>query len=82
LAHGKYPESPDALTPQFLAKLPHVVINGQPLKYRRADSAFVLYSVGWNETDEGGKVELAKGKNPRPDQDKGDWVWTYPAKAD
>ena len=80
LAHGKYPETLDALAPQFMAKLPHDVINGQPLKYRRTDDAsFVLYSVGWNEQDDGGTVALYKsGKNIK--WKEGDWVWRYPAK--
>jgi hypothetical protein len=79
LAHGEYPESLDALTPQFFDKLPHDVINGQPLHYRRtSDGQFVLYSVGWNETDDGGVVGLHK--DGRVDRDTGDWVWRYPAK--
>ena len=62
LAHGEYPESLDALAPQLLKQLPHDIINGQPLHYRRtADGQFVLYSVGWNETDDGGVVGLTKG---------------------
>lgn len=81
LAHGEYPESPDALVLQFLAAVPHDVIGGQPLKYRReADGRFVLYSVGWNETDDGGKVVVGKGAAPMPDYRAGDWVWQYPAK--
>jgi hypothetical protein len=79
LAHGEYPESLDALAPQFFDKLPHDVINGQPLHYRRtSDGQFVLYSVGWNETDDGGVVGLHK--DGRVDRDTGDWVWRYPAK--
>jgi hypothetical protein len=35
LAHGEYPKSLDALVPQFITKLPHDIINGQPLHYRR-----------------------------------------------
>jgi hypothetical protein len=78
LAHGNYPETLDSLTLQFIAQLPHDLINGQPLKYRRTDDGrFVLYSVGWNETDDGGKVELTKSGNA--DINKGDWVWRYPA---
>ena len=62
LAHGEYPESLDALAPQFMEKIPHDIINGQPLHYRRtSDGQFVLYSVGWNETDDGGVVVLTKG---------------------
>jgi hypothetical protein len=53
------------------------------LKYRRTDDGqFVLYSVGWNETDDGGTVAMRKGKTPSVNQDEGDWVWRYPAKAD
>jgi hypothetical protein len=69
LAHGKYPEKLDDLVPQFIAKLPHDVIGGQPLKYRRtADGQFVLYSIGWNETDDGGQFCSFP-------YDKGDWGW-------
>lgn len=79
LANGSYPESLDALLPRFITKLPHDVINGQPLKYRRTDDGrFVLYSVGWNEADDGGIVAMKKGKTPAVDQDKGDWVWQLP----
>jgi hypothetical protein len=89
LARGEYPESLDALAPQFIAKLPHDVINGQPLKYRRtsdpssqssdaASGQFVLYSVGWNERDDGGVVVFTKGG--AVDNNQGDWVWRYPQK--
>ena len=81
LAHGQYPESLEPLEPQYISALPHDVINGQPLKYRHAaDGQFVLYSVGWNETDDGGVVILNKGANPGVNFDDGDWVWRYPAR--
>ena len=80
IAHGEFPESLDAFAPQFIAKLPHDVINGQPLHYRRTtDGEFVLYSVGWNETDDGGVVGLTQGGSV--DINKGDWVWRYPVRA-
>ncbi|MGB8369975.1 MAG: hypothetical protein ACLPYZ_13545 [Limisphaerales bacterium] len=89
LANGKYPEMLDALVPQFIEKLPHDIINGQPLHYRRTDDPpsqgsgaaggkFLLYSVGWNETDDGGQVAFTKSGSV--DREKGDWVWRYPAK--
>jgi hypothetical protein len=79
LAHGAFPESPDVLSPQFISELPHDVINGQPMKYRREiNGQFVLYSVGWNETDDGGVVVLKKGSSPVVDLEQGDWVWRYP----
>ena len=86
LAHGSYPESLGSLVPQFIAQLPNDLINGQPLHYHRtADGQFVLYSVGWNETDDGGVVGYAEKSSPREespsrvDIDKGDWVWSSSA---
>jgi hypothetical protein len=81
LAHGEYPESLDVLAPQFIAQVPHDVIGGGPLHYRlTSDGQFVLYSVGWNEKDDGGVVVLGKGETPSVDNNQGDWVWRYPAK--
>jgi hypothetical protein len=76
LANGQYPDNPDILVPKFISQLPHDVISGEPYKYRRTnDGQFVLYSVGWNETDDGGVA----GQTLFDDQ-AGDWVWQYPAK--
>ena len=79
LAHGEFPDSLDALAAQFPDGIPHDVIGGQPLHYRRTDDGqFVLYSVGWNERDDGGIVGLFKSGGA--DINKGDWVWRYPQK--
>ncbi|HEY3930862.1 MAG TPA: hypothetical protein VGM58_00665 [Verrucomicrobiae bacterium] len=85
LANGNYPDSLDAIAAQFPNGIPHDIINGQPLHYRRtSDGQFVLYSVGWNEMDDGGAVVFKKGgsnqSSPETDTDKGDWVWRYPSK--
>jgi hypothetical protein len=74
LAHGEYPETLDALAPQFIAQIPHDIIGGGPLHYRRTDGGkFLLYSIGWNETDDGGQVGLSN--YGYTDTTKGDWVW-------
>lgn len=79
LAHGNYPETLDELSPQFIAQVPHDIIGGQPLHYRRTDDGqFVLYSIGWNEKDDGGEITLKQ--NGAPDWENGDWVWQYPQK--
>jgi hypothetical protein len=79
LATGQIPQNLEQLTPRFLATIPHDLINGEPLKYRTTGEQFVLYSVGWNETDDGGEVGLNKGGNFDPN--KGDWIWRYPAET-
>ena len=83
LTHGQFPETLDALIPQFADKIPHDLITGEPLKYHRTeDGYFVLYSVGWNGKDDGGKTVLTNDKEKfrRVDITQGDWVWPYPAK--
>jgi hypothetical protein len=74
LAKGQFPDTLDALVPQFISQLPHDVFTAGPYKYRRTDNRqFVLYSVGWNERDDGG----VPGKTLF-DEKEGDWVWQYP----
>ena len=81
LAAGQYPETLAALAPRFIDKLPRDVISGELPKYRRTeDGRFVLYSVGWNETDDGGVIAVTKDRVPRQKVTEGDWVWQYPAK--
>jgi len=76
LVHGRYPATLDELTSQFISILPNDLINGQPLHYRRTDDGkFVLYSIGWDEKDDGGQVILSK--DGRATWEKGDWVWKY-----
>ncbi len=77
LAHGEYPETLDALAPQFIAQIPHDVIGGKPLHYHRTDGGkFLLYSIGWNETDDDGQIGLTE--YGYADTTKGDWVWPNP----
>jgi hypothetical protein len=76
LANGQFPEKLEALEPHFISPLPHDVLTGEPYKYRLMDDGrFVLYSLGWDEKDDGG----VPGRNLFDDK-QGDWVWTYPAK--
>jgi len=79
LAHGAYPSSLDALVPAYLDTLPHDIMNGEPYHYLlRPDGTFLLYSVGWNQTDEGGKINGLSYDPKAPDYTQGDWVWPTP----
>ena len=79
LAESRYPDNLNALVPRFVAVLPHDIINGQPLKYRRTDnSRFMMYSVGWNEKDDDGVVATRSDNHKSQDVEQGDWVWQYP----
>jgi hypothetical protein len=82
LKHGQLPDSLNSLAPDFVTNLPHDIINSQPLRYHTAaDGHYALYSVGWNQKDDGGVVQSSKGVEPDqmrgdPNQKEGDWVWT------
>ena len=73
LVHNCYPETLNALTPQFIDKIPADIIGGQPLKYRIDKKQFVLYSIGWNAKDDGGIADLRNDGSPNPET--ADWVW-------
>jgi hypothetical protein len=82
LARGEYPDFLTPLETQFITRLPHDIIDGQRLHYRRtANGQFLLYSIGWNETDDGGNVVMDSTGSPvRAVWKWGDWVWRYPEK--
>jgi hypothetical protein len=52
---GQYPESLQNLVPALLPQLPTDPFTGHPYIYRREGSGFVVYSVGSNLQDDGGK---------------------------
>jgi hypothetical protein len=80
LAEGKLPASLDVLSPRFIAAIPGDVIDGKPLRYRLdSNGGYVLYSIGWNQTDDGGVPAWSKDKKS-VDSGQGDWVWQMAAK--
>jgi hypothetical protein len=71
LARGSIPERLEDLVPDFVDFIPLDVFTGEPPQYRPTGSrGYVLYSVGWNEVDDGGKLAKAGF-----DSKEGDWVW-------
>jgi hypothetical protein len=54
LDRGEPPKSLEALVPEYLASVPTDPNGDGPLKYRRTDSGYLLYSVGLNGRDDGG----------------------------
>ena len=78
LAEGEYPDGLDALAPRFIQRVPSDLINGQPLIYRRGQNGtFRLYSVGWNESDDGGVLGYSSHEG-NVDPHLGDWIWAGP----
>jgi hypothetical protein len=59
--HGGYPDSLAALTPTLLPAVPPDRMTGRPVRYRLVDGKPLVYSVGADRDDDGGKLAL----NPR-----------------
>jgi hypothetical protein len=65
--HGRYPTKLDDLAPTYLAAVPNDLFSEKPLIYRPADKGYLLYSVGVNGQDEGGRWldDDPRGDDPR-----------------
>lgn len=64
LMHGRLPELLDDLVPEFLAEIPNDPFGDGPVMYKRLDTGFVVYSIGVDEEDDGGK-EQGRDENGR-----------------
>lgn len=85
---GRYPSTLDELVPSYLPSLPIDPLNGEPLRYRLLNGSPVLYSVGDDRDDDGGRLPLTRQQQPdtsyipdfgsrqTPPRD-GDWI-AYP----
>jgi len=65
LACGALPQTLDELVPRFLPGVPPDPFDGKPLRYKHLERGYTVYSVGPDETDDGGQERppSAKGKS-------------------
>lgn len=55
LAAGKLPDSLADLIPTYLDAVPKDPFDGKELRYKKLETGFVVYSIGEDESDDGGK---------------------------
>jgi hypothetical protein len=55
--HGRYPAKLNELATKYLTTVPDDLFSGKPLVYRPAEKGYLLYSVGINGIDEGGRCK-------------------------
>ncbi len=53
--HGAYPAALDELSPKYLAEIPQDPFSGDKLHYQLENGGYLLYSVGPNGKDDGGR---------------------------
>jgi len=77
---GQYPENfSELVSTGYMNNLLIDPFSGQPLVYRKTKDEFILYSVGMDFKDDGGRLGLNSRGEPRMWSDNGDWVfWPMP----
>jgi hypothetical protein len=66
---GAYPATLADLVPKYVAEIPRDVFNGAGLHYQANGGGYLMYSVGGNGKDDGGKTMYDREKSKNP----GDW---------
>ena len=81
LANGHLPQNLQELSPKYVDSVPNDLMDGNALKYKPdGKGGYIVYSVGWNSTDDGGQLAWRKDKKGgEVDAAKGDWVWLMAA---
>ena len=92
--HGDWPDALSALSPTYLPSIPVDRLTGAPVKYRVKDAGPVVYSVGVDGDDDGGRPPVERdgdivnemaspkqysGESMAEEAYDGDWVlWPVP----
>ena len=72
LAAGKLPESLSELVPSYLESVPKDPFDGNEIRYKKLEAGFVVYSIGEDLSDDGGKE-----KPPRRTSESPTWDVTF-----
>ena len=72
LASGKLPDKLAGLVPTYLQSVPKDPFDGNELRYKRLEPGFVVYSIGEDLSDDGGKE-----KPPRKTKESPNWDVTF-----
>jgi len=69
LATGKLPDSLSNLVPTYLDAVPKDPFDGKDLRYKKLETGFVVYSIGEDGNDDGGKEKPRKKVRPPAPED-------------
>jgi hypothetical protein len=57
LAEHRWPDTLEALVPRYVKAVPTDPFDGKPLRYRRTSDGVVIYALGPDRQDDGGKLD-------------------------
>jgi len=80
LANGKFPVTLAECDAKFLPAQPVDPFSGKPLVYKQEGAGFILYSIGENMKDDGGKPEPCDATPGVKEKKEWDLVWKFDAK--
>jgi len=69
LAAGKLPDTLAELIPTYLDAVPKDPFDGKDLRYKKLETGFVVYSIGEDGNDDGGKEKPRKRTDPPAPED-------------
>jgi hypothetical protein len=78
LEHGRWPDAIHTLAPRFLPAAPVDPFTGHELILKKLDDGLAIYSLGSDQTDNGGRFEL-RGRDD-PGYDLGYRLWNEDAR--
>jgi hypothetical protein len=81
LAHHRWPDTLAELTPNYLGTVPADPYDGKSLRYARHRDVFVVYALGPDGKDDGGKPEALNQFEKNEGYDVGFRLWDVPARS-
>jgi len=71
LAHDRLPASLSEMVPQYLESVPEDPFDGHPIRFKLLEKGYVIYSVGCDGVDDGGKgAPMRKEKQKKSSRSK------------
>jgi hypothetical protein len=77
LSHGRLPAGLDDLVPDYLPETPLDPFDGRPLRYRLREPGFTVYSIGPDQTDDGGRPRRPVRKGQGGDASRVEYDMTF-----
>ncbi len=84
IKHQSYPDDLKSLVPDYQPAVPLDPIDGYPMHYQKTGARYKIWSLGFDNDDDGGIVKPGPKSKNNPLSPKlkaadypGDWVWSY-----
>ncbi len=70
---GRYPKDLAQLAPKYIAEVPTDLFTNKAFRYKPGEKGYLIYSLGPNMKDNGGKVEYLDEEKAAPGEDTSQW---------